>query len=102
MKIQTTPIKIYSNNKNITVCGRKQQNPISSQPYVINNSPSFKSGVGDIKGTFLNASEKLKDLKKEGINTIYLLPITKTTPLSCRQCAKPAIAYCITSCTATA
>ena len=36
---------------------------------------------GDIKGTFLNASEKLKDLKKEGINTIYLLPITKTGKL---------------------
>ncbi|MBR2068723.1 MAG: hypothetical protein IJ877_03070 [Candidatus Gastranaerophilales bacterium] len=31
---------------------------------------------GDVKGTFLNALEKLPDLKKEGINTIYLLPIT--------------------------
>ncbi len=61
MKIQTTPIKIYSNNKNITVCGRKQQN---SQPYVINNSPSFKSGVGDIKGTFDALGNKLFNVGK--------------------------------------
>ena len=36
---------------------------------------------GDIAGTFLNAKEKLKDLKTEGINTVYLLPITKTGKL---------------------
>lgn len=33
---------------------------------------------GDIKGTFLNAKDKLEELKKDGINTIYVLPITKT------------------------
>ena len=31
---------------------------------------------GDIKGTFLNAKEKLPELVHEGINTIYVLPIT--------------------------
>ncbi len=31
---------------------------------------------GDIKGTFLNAKDKLKTLKNDGINTIYVLPIT--------------------------
>lgn len=36
---------------------------------------------GDIKGTFLNAKDKLEALKKEGINTIYLLPITKVGKL---------------------
>ena len=36
---------------------------------------------GDISGTFLNAKDKLKSLKEEGINTIYLLPITKTGKL---------------------
>ena len=33
---------------------------------------------GDIRGTFVNAKDKLPMLKEEGINTIYLLPITKT------------------------
>jgi len=36
---------------------------------------------GDIKGTFLNAKEKLPLLKNEGINTIYLLPVTPTGKL---------------------
>ena len=36
---------------------------------------------GDIRGTFLNAKEKLPMLKEEGINTVYLLPITKTGKL---------------------
>lgn len=36
---------------------------------------------GDIKGTFLNAKDKLKNLKDEGINTIYVLPITKSGKL---------------------
>jgi len=36
---------------------------------------------GDIKGTFLNASEKLAELKRDGINTVYLLPITPTGKL---------------------
>ena len=33
------------------------------------------------KGTFLNAAERLDELKRLGINTIYLLPITKTGKL---------------------
>ncbi len=33
---------------------------------------------GEKPGTFLGAKEKLKDLKNEGINVIYLLPITQT------------------------
>lgn len=36
---------------------------------------------GDKIGTFLSAKEKLKDLSNQGINTIYLLPITKTGKL---------------------
>ena len=36
---------------------------------------------GDIRGTFLNAKDKLEDLKAEGINTVYVLPITKTGKL---------------------
>jgi len=36
---------------------------------------------GDIKGTFLNAKENLAALKNEGINTLYILPITKTGKL---------------------
>ncbi len=31
---------------------------------------------GDIRGTFLGAKDKLEELFKEGINTIYVLPIT--------------------------
>ena len=36
---------------------------------------------GDIPGTFVNAKERLKNLKDEGINTLYILPITKTGKL---------------------
>ena len=36
---------------------------------------------GDINGTFVNAKERLKTLKDEGINTIYVMPITKTGKL---------------------
>ena len=32
--------------------------------------------LGDIKGTFLNAKVRLKELKNDGINTVYVLPIT--------------------------
>ena len=31
---------------------------------------------GDVKGTFIGAIDKLKELRQDGINTIYLLPIT--------------------------
>ncbi len=44
----------------------------------IDNDGIINPDKGDIKGTFLNASEKLAELSKQGINTIYLLPITKT------------------------
>ena len=37
--------------------------------------------TGDIKGTFLGAIDKLDELKRDGINTIYLLPITPTGKL---------------------
>ena len=36
---------------------------------------------GDIPGTFVNAKDRLKNLKDEGINTLYVLPITKTGKL---------------------
>ncbi len=36
---------------------------------------------GDTQGTFLNAVPRLKELTKLGINTIYLLPVTKTGKL---------------------
>ena len=36
---------------------------------------------GDIKGTFLGAIDKLSELKRDGINTVYLLPITPSGKL---------------------
>lgn len=36
---------------------------------------------GDVRGTFVNAQKKLPELQKEGINTVYLLPITKVGKL---------------------
>ena len=33
--------------------------------------------LGEVKGTFINAIPKLKTLKEHGINTVYLMPITK-------------------------
>ena len=41
----------------------------------------IEENKGDTRGTFLNAKNKLKTLKNEGINTIYLLPVTKTGKL---------------------
>lgn len=46
-----------------------------------NNDGIIDIDDGDIKGTFLNAKDKLKNLSYEGINTLYLLPITKTGKL---------------------
>ena len=46
-----------------------------------NNDGIIEEEKGDIRGTFLNAKDKLKDLAYEGINTIYVLPITKTGKL---------------------
>ena len=39
------------------------------------------TNTGDIKGTFLGAAGKLAELKRDGINTIYLLPITPSGKL---------------------
>lgn len=44
----------------------------------LNNDGIIEVDKGDIEGNFLNAKDKLKELKDEGINTIYVLPITKT------------------------
>ena len=41
-----------------------------------NNNGLIEIEKGDKLGNFLNAKEKLKDLKQQGINTIYILPIT--------------------------
>lgn len=41
-----------------------------------NNDGIINPKDGDISGSFLNAKEKLPVLKNEGINTVYLLPIT--------------------------
>jgi len=46
-----------------------------------NNNGIIEENLGDTRGTFLNAANKLPELKKEGINTIYLLPITKVGKL---------------------
>lgn len=46
-----------------------------------NNDDIIEPSEGDIQGTFLNAMQELPKLKKMGINTIYLLPITKTGKL---------------------
>lgn len=46
-----------------------------------NNDGIIDLSKGDIRGTFVNAKDKLPQLKKEGINTIYLLPITRTGKL---------------------
>ena len=45
------------------------------------NDEIINTDKGDIKGTFLNAQEKIPYLAKANINTIYLLPITKTGKL---------------------
>ncbi len=46
-----------------------------------NNNGIIDLEDGDTKGTFLNAKDKLKNLKEEGINTIYVLPITSVGKL---------------------
>ncbi|MBQ7286774.1 MAG: hypothetical protein IJW73_03330, partial [Candidatus Gastranaerophilales bacterium] len=46
-----------------------------------NNNGIIEEELGDIRGTFLNAASKLEELKKEGIDVIYLLPITKVGKL---------------------
>lgn len=46
-----------------------------------NHDSIIDEDEGDIKGTFLNAKDKLQSLKNEGINTIYVLPITPSGKL---------------------
>ena len=47
----------------------------------LNNDDIIQPSAGDEAGTFLNAIPRLKELTKLGINTIYLLPVTKTGKL---------------------
>lgn len=46
-----------------------------------NDNDIIEPHLGDVSGTFLNAADRLQELTKLGINTIYLLPITKTGKL---------------------
>ena len=47
----------------------------------LNGNDIIEVELGDTTGTFLNAIPRLKELTKMGINTVYLLPITKTGKL---------------------
>ncbi len=47
----------------------------------LNGDDVIEVEYGDVTGTFLNAVPNLKKLTKLGINTVYLLPITKTGKL---------------------
>lgn len=46
-----------------------------------NNNDIIEPELGEKTGTFLNATPRLKELTKLGINTVYLLPVTKTGKL---------------------
>ena len=46
-----------------------------------NKNDIIETELGEVKGTFINAIPKLKDLQQSGINTVYLLPITKVGKL---------------------
>ena len=46
-----------------------------------NKNDIIELELGEVQGTFSNAIPKLKKLSQSGINTIYLLPITKTGKL---------------------
>lgn len=46
-----------------------------------NKNDIIETNLGEAKGTFTNAIPRLKELREIGINTIYLLPITKTGKL---------------------
>ncbi len=46
-----------------------------------NSDGIINSQDNDVRGTFLNAKAKLKTLADEGINTIYLLPVTPSGKL---------------------
>lgn len=46
-----------------------------------NKNDIIEIELGELKGTFINAIPKLKTLANAGINTVYLLPITKVGKL---------------------
>ena len=46
-----------------------------------NKNDIIELELGEVSGTFSNAAPKLKKLASMGINTIYLLPVTKTGKL---------------------
>lgn len=46
-----------------------------------NKNDIIETELGEVKGTFINAIPKLKPLAKSGVNTIYLLPVTKVGKL---------------------
>lgn len=52
-----------------------------------NNNDIIEKDLGEVSGTFINAIPKLKELKSIGINTIYLLPITKVGKLHAKGTA---------------
>ena len=45
------------------------------------NDGIITTSLGDISGTFVNGKNRLKELQQEGINTVYILPITPTGKL---------------------
>ena len=47
----------------------------------LNGDDIIETDAGDTSGSFINAIPRLKELTKLGINTIYLLPVTKTGKL---------------------
>ncbi|MBE7706660.1 MAG: hypothetical protein E7Z91_05410 [Cyanobacteria bacterium SIG30] len=47
----------------------------------LNNDGIIDKYAGEKRGTFINAVNKLDEIKSMGFNTIYLLPITKTGKL---------------------
>ncbi len=47
----------------------------------LNGNDIIEEEYGEKRGTFINAIEKLDYIKSLGVNTIYLLPITKTGKL---------------------
>lgn len=46
-----------------------------------NKNDIIEPELGEVKGTFINAIPKLKLLKESGVNTVYLLPVTKVGKL---------------------
>ncbi|MGN0031240.1 MAG: hypothetical protein ACI37Q_04725 [Candidatus Gastranaerophilaceae bacterium] len=47
----------------------------------VNGDGFIQENMGEVRGTFLNAIERLDELKNLGINTIHVLPVTPTGKL---------------------